>query len=28
MPASPDRLWEQMRRARVASNGNGKEARK
>ncbi|HEY8862727.1 MAG TPA: molybdopterin cofactor-binding domain-containing protein [Candidatus Dormibacteraeota bacterium] len=28
MPASPDRLWEQMRRARGASNGNGKEARK
>jgi carbon-monoxide dehydrogenase large subunit len=28
MPASPDRLWEQMRRARRASNGNGKEARK
>jgi carbon-monoxide dehydrogenase large subunit len=28
MPASPDRLWEQMRRARAASNGNGKEARR
>jgi carbon-monoxide dehydrogenase large subunit len=28
MPASPDRLWDQMRRARGASNGNGKEARK
>lgn len=28
MPASPDRLWEQMRRARGASNGNAKEARK
>jgi carbon-monoxide dehydrogenase large subunit len=28
MPASPDRLWDQMRRARGASNGNGKEARR
>jgi carbon-monoxide dehydrogenase large subunit len=28
MPASPDRLWEQMRMARAASNGNGKEARR
>jgi carbon-monoxide dehydrogenase large subunit len=28
MPASPDRLWAQMRGARGASNGNGKEARK
>ena len=28
MPATPDRLWEQMRRARAASNGNGKEARR
>jgi len=28
MPATPDRLWELIRRARGASNGNGKEARK
>ena len=28
MPASPDRLWEQMRKARGATNGTGKEARR
>jgi carbon-monoxide dehydrogenase large subunit len=28
MPASPDRIWAQLRGARGASNGNGKEARK